>query len=77
MQLENPQALAQPVTFTGSWSHWQVSPAAMLLPAEGLAGLGAPLNTLAPSGTMRLSWTAWSWRRQVSVATVTAAPRWK
>jgi len=25
---------------------------------EGLAGLGAPLNTLAPSGVMRLSWTA-------------------
>ena len=28
-----------------------------LLPAERLAGLGAPLNTLAPSGTMKLSWS--------------------
>jgi general secretion pathway protein N len=58
LQLENSEALAQPVTFKGSWSQWQLSPSALLLPAEGLAGLGAPLNTLAPSGIMRLSWTA-------------------
>ncbi|MRW86400.1 type II secretion system protein N [Pseudoduganella sp. FT26W] len=57
LQLENPEALAQPVTFHGSWSRWQLSPSALLLPAEGLSGLGAPLNTLAPSGTMRLSWS--------------------
>ena len=57
LQLDNPAALAQPVTFRGSWSHWQLSPSALLLPAEGLSGLGAPLNTLAPSGIMRLSWT--------------------
>jgi general secretion pathway protein N len=58
LQLDNPEALAQPVTFKGSWSHWQLSPSALLLPAEGLSGLGAPLNTVAPSGTMRLSWTS-------------------
>ena len=57
LELENPQALTQPVLITGSWSEWQVSPAAIRLPAAGLAGLGAPLNTLAPSGTMQLSWT--------------------
>jgi len=56
MTLENPQALAQPVLVEGSWSQWQVSAGQLLLPAEGLAGLGAPLNTLAPSGTIRLSW---------------------
>ena len=55
--LENPQALTQPVTLTGSWSQWDVSPAALQLPAERLAGLGAPLNTLAPSGAMLLSWS--------------------
>ncbi len=58
VHLENPQALSQPVDVSGSWSAWQVSPASLLLPAEGLAGLGAPLNTLAPSGNMRLSWSA-------------------
>jgi general secretion pathway protein N len=56
MQLENPQALAEPVAVTGSWSEWQVSKGQLLLPAEGLAGLGAPLNTLVPSGVIRLSW---------------------
>lgn len=55
--LDNPQALSQPVNLSGNWSRWQVSPAALKLPAEGLAGLGAPLNTLAPSGTMQLSWS--------------------
>jgi general secretion pathway protein N len=57
LRLENPDALAQPVDFRGGWSRWQLSPSALLLPAEGLAGLGAPLNTVAPSGTMRLEWT--------------------
>jgi len=57
LRLENPEALAQPVDFKGSWKQWQLSPSALLLPAEGLSGLGAPLNTLAPSGTMRLSWS--------------------
>jgi general secretion pathway protein N len=58
LTLENPDALSQPVDLHGSWSQWQVSAGAILLPAGGLAGLGAPLNTIAPSGTMRLSWTA-------------------
>lgn len=57
MELSNEQALAQPVRFKGGWSQWQLSPSALLLPADGLAGLGAPLNTLAPSGRLRLSWT--------------------
>ncbi len=55
-QLENPAALSQPVSITGSWYQWQVSPGAILLPAERLASLGAPLNTIQPSGQMRLSW---------------------
>ena len=58
VELSNPQALLQPVRLSGSWSAWQVSPSALLLPASSLAGLGAPLNTIAPSGTMQLSWTA-------------------
>lgn len=54
--LSNPDALAQPVSVTGSWSQWQVNAGELILPAESLAGLGAPLNTMAPSGSMRLSW---------------------
>lgn len=55
-RLENPSALTQPVSVTGNWSQWQVSPSSILLPAERLSGLGAPLNTVQLSGEMRLSW---------------------
>lgn len=55
-ELENPEALSQPVSIAGSWYQWQVSPGAIVLPAERLTGLGAPLNTVQPSGQMRLSW---------------------
>ncbi len=56
LELQNPLALSQPVQVSGNWRQWQVSPAAVSLPAERLAGLGAPLNTIQPSGRMRLSW---------------------
>ncbi|MGJ7918329.1 type II secretion system protein N [Massilia sp. LXY-6] len=64
MGLANERALAQPVRITGSWSQWQVSAGELLLPAEGLAGLGAPLNTLAPSGVIKLSWNLLDIARQ-------------
>lgn len=56
MDIANDQALAQPVHVSGSWSQWQVSAGQLLLPADGLAGLGAPLNTLALTGAIKLSW---------------------
>jgi general secretion pathway protein N len=55
-ELENPAVLSQPVRITGNWHEWQVSPSSVVMPAERLAALGAPLNTLQPSGRMRLSW---------------------
>jgi general secretion pathway protein N len=70
LQLENPLALSQPLRVDGNWSQWQVSPAELLLPAEGLSGLGAPLNTLAPSGVMRLSWSALELVRQPQAVAV-------
>lgn len=54
--VENPQALSQPVQIQGGWHQWQVSPASIMLPAERLSSLGAPLNTVQPSGQMRLVW---------------------
>ncbi|XYJ10817.1 type II secretion system protein N [Telluria sp. B2] len=71
MTLENQQALSQPVLIEGSWSQWQVSAGQLLLPAEGLAGLGAPLNTLAPSGVIRLSWNRLDLVRQANNVAVT------
>ncbi len=64
LHLENASALSQPVRITGSWQQWQMSPAAVSLPAERLAGLGAPLNTIQPSGQMQLSWTPLQLTRQ-------------
>jgi general secretion pathway protein N len=64
MELANERALAQPVRISGTWSQWQVSAGELLLPAEGLAGLGAPLNTLAPSGVIKLSWNLLDIARQ-------------
>lgn len=55
-RLENAQVLASAVSIRGSWSEWTVSPSSMLLPAERLSALGAPLNTLQPSGKMQLGW---------------------
>jgi general secretion pathway protein N len=69
--LANQQALTQAVTVTGSWSQWQVSPGELMLPAESLAGLGAPLNTLAPSGRMRLSWNVLDLARAGQVVALT------
>lgn len=63
-ELENPAALSQPISVTGNWHQWQVSPAAILLPAERLAALGAPLNTAQPSGKMRLLWAPLQLTRQ-------------
>ncbi|TFW06585.1 type II secretion system protein N [Oxalobacteraceae bacterium OM1] len=57
LTVENDAALSQPLQITGSWNHQVVGAAAVSLPAERLAGLGAPLNTIQPSGQMRLSWT--------------------
>jgi general secretion pathway protein N len=71
MQLDNPQALAEPVEVSGNWSEWQVSKGQLLLPAEGLAGLGAPLNTLVPSGVIRLAWNRLDLVRQPTNVAVT------
>lgn len=62
--LANPQALAQPVDIAGSWSNWQISPSSIRMPATRLVALGAPLNTILPSGDMTLSWGMLQLERQ-------------
>ena len=63
-ELENDAALSLPIRVTGNWRQLHVSPGVVLLPAERLAALGAPLNTVQPSGRMRLSWEALQLTRQ-------------
>ncbi len=55
-RVQNPRALAGPVAVNGSWSRWNIDRGSLMLPAERLAALGAPLNTVQPSGLMTLSW---------------------
>ncbi|MDO8301224.1 type II secretion system protein N [Lacisediminimonas sp.] len=71
LNLSNPAALSQDVTANGGWYRWQVSPAAIALPAERLAALGAPLNTVRPSGRMNLSWGPLQLARQGKALQVT------
>lgn len=56
--LSNAESLSQSIHISGNWHEINVSNAALNLPAERLSSLGAPLNTLQPSGQMRLSWQA-------------------
>ena len=72
-ELENDAALSQTINVTGSWRQWQVSPGAIVLPAERLAALGAPLNTVQPSGQMRLSWEPLQLTRQNGKIEMTGA----
>ena len=73
LELENPSALSQVIKVSGSWQQWQISPTAISLPAERLAGLGAPLNTVQLSGEMRLSWTPLQLTRQAGVVALTGS----
>jgi general secretion pathway protein N len=65
-RIDNPQALDSTLTISGSWNEWQLGPASLHLPAERLAALGAPLNTLQPSGRMQLSWPELRLRRKTN-----------
>ena len=56
MRIDNPAVLTQSAHLQGNWHQWTLTPSALMLPAERLSALGAPLNTLKPSGRMRLSW---------------------
>ena len=73
VELENKESLEQPLKITGGWSQWQFSPDAVQLPAERLAGLGAPLNTIQPSGQMKLSWGPMQLARQGQSVALTGA----
>ena len=63
LTLENTAALSQPVVMSGNLGQWRITAANLFLPPERLEGLGAPLNTIGPTGQMRLSWNALEFTR--------------
>ena len=56
LELNNSAALQSPLRITGNVQSLQVAPGAVTLPSERLSGLGAPLNTVKPSGRITLAW---------------------
>lgn len=74
-ELSNPAALSAPVKITGGWTAWTISAAAISLPAERLTALGAPLNTLQPSGRMMLDWQQLQIARQGQQVAMTGTMR--
>jgi general secretion pathway protein N len=56
IRLENEAISSAPINIHGDWSRLKVEAGNISLPADGLAALGAPLNTIRPAGLMRASW---------------------
>ncbi|MDE2429154.1 MAG: type II secretion system protein N [Burkholderiales bacterium] len=63
VELENSASLSAPVMVTGNLTQWQLSPSVLALPPERLEGLGAPLNTIGPTGQLHLSWNTLQFSR--------------
>ncbi len=57
LHVRHADALPKPLHLHGSWLQATLEPSALRLPADGLAALGAPFNTLAPNGRLQLQWT--------------------
>ncbi len=55
-EVYNEDALLSPVKINGNFTQWQLSPSSIRLPSERLEGLGAPLNTIGPTGKILLRW---------------------
>lgn len=53
--INNTQLLERSLAVSGGWRNWHLGEFAISLPASQLTALGAPLNTLKPTGQMRIS----------------------
>jgi general secretion pathway protein N len=56
IELENSAVMSPNIKINGDFSQLHVSSANLSLPSERLEGLGAPLNTIGPSGKIDLHW---------------------
>ncbi|MDO9191694.1 MAG: type II secretion system protein N, partial [Undibacterium sp.] len=56
VELENAKVLSRPAKVNGNLSQWRLAAASLYLPPERLEALGAPLNTIGPTGQLRLNW---------------------
>ncbi|MBI3713118.1 MAG: type II secretion system protein N, partial [Burkholderiales bacterium] len=58
VEIYNPQVMNAATQLEGNFSQWHLSPASLQLPPERLEGLGAPLNTIGPTGKIVLQWSS-------------------
>lgn len=56
IRLMNSAVTPEPISIRGNWWRWEIGPARLSLPADGLSALGAPLNTIQPAGQLSLTW---------------------
>ena len=63
VELENAKVLSRPAKVNGNLSQWRLAAASLYLPPERLEALGAPLNTIGPTGQLRLNWNALEFTR--------------
>ncbi|MFM8463729.1 MAG: type II secretion system protein N [Burkholderiaceae bacterium] len=54
--LANPSVTQETIRIRGNWSNVDIGAGSLNLPADGLSALGAPLNTLKPTGLMKVAW---------------------
>ncbi len=64
IHLENQSITTSAITIRGNWARWEIGAGSLSLPADGLAALGAPLNTLQPTGVMKITWPALTLTRE-------------
>ena len=71
VELANATVLSNAVKLTGNLSQWRLDAGSMFLPPERLEALGAPLNTIGPTGQLKLSWNALEFTRYADRVDIT------
>lgn len=57
VKIENEKVLTPALEVSGNFSQWHIGGSSLALASERLEGLGAPLNTIGPSGKVLLRWS--------------------
>tara|TARA_B100000945_G_C20412880_1_gene613548 strand:+ start:1619 stop:2389 length:771 start_codon:yes stop_codon:yes gene_type:complete len=57
VEIHNPDVLKDSIIVKGRWSNYHIASSTIKIPSEKLKEIGAPFNTIDPSGELELSWT--------------------
>ena len=73
VELENAAVLSSAAKLLGNLSQWRLAASSLSLSPERLEALGAPLNTIGPSGQLRLNWNMLEFTRYAEKIDVTGS----